>query len=68
MAFRSLESLGYARSYSAARGLDDIHLLHLEPLRRESADRTFDYIRDHFGRLDGIIVLPRSGNGSTVTP
>jgi malonyl-CoA reductase/3-hydroxypropionate dehydrogenase (NADP+) len=63
MAFRSLESLGYARSYSTARGLDDIHLLHLEPLRRESADRTFDYIRDHFGRLDGIIVLPRSGNG-----
>ncbi|MEM1189769.1 MAG: SDR family NAD(P)-dependent oxidoreductase [Pseudomonadota bacterium] len=63
LAFRSLESLGLARSYSAARGLDDIPLLHLEPLRRESADRTFDYIRDHFGRLDGIIVLPRSGNG-----
>jgi malonyl-CoA reductase/3-hydroxypropionate dehydrogenase (NADP+) len=63
LAFRSLESLGYARSMSAARGLDSVHLLHLEPLRRESADRCFDYIRDHFGRLDGIVVLPRYGNG-----
>ncbi|EED32491.1 short-chain dehydrogenase/reductase SDR [gamma proteobacterium NOR5-3] len=63
LAFRSLESLGYARSLIASRGLDSIHLLHLEPLRRESADRCFDYIRDHFGRLDGIVVLPRSGNG-----
>jgi malonyl-CoA reductase/3-hydroxypropionate dehydrogenase (NADP+) len=63
LAFRSLESLGYARSLSQSRGLDALHLLHLEPLRRESADRTFDYIRDHFGRLDGIVVLPRYGNG-----
>ena len=63
MAFRSLESLGLARSLSASRGLDALHLLHLEPLRRESADRCFDYIRDHFGTLDGVIVLPRSGNG-----
>ncbi|WP_439107547.1 SDR family NAD(P)-dependent oxidoreductase [Congregibacter sp.] len=63
LAFRSLESLGFARSLSVSRGLDSIHLLHLEPLRRESADRCFDYIRDHFGRLDGIVVLPRSGNG-----
>ncbi|MFK7831046.1 MAG: SDR family oxidoreductase [Congregibacter sp.] len=63
LAFRSLESLGFARSLSASRGLEAIHLLHLEPLRRESADRSFDYVRDHFGRLDGIIVLPRSGNG-----
>jgi hypothetical protein len=63
LAFRSLESLGYARSMSAARGMDSVHLLHLEPLRRESADRCFDYIRDHFGSLDGIVVLPRYGNG-----
>ena len=63
LAFRTLEALGKARSLCAAQGLDSIHLLHLEPLRRESADRTFDYIRDHFGTLDGIIVLPRSGNG-----
>ena len=63
LAFRSLESLGHARTISASRGLDSLHLLHLEPLRRESADRSFDYVRDHFGRLDGIIVMPRSGNG-----
>ena len=63
LAFRSLESLGHARTISASRGLDKLRLLHLEPLRRESADRSFDYVRDHFGRLDGIIVMPRSGNG-----
>jgi malonyl-CoA reductase/3-hydroxypropionate dehydrogenase (NADP+) len=40
LAFRSLESLGYARSMSAARGMDSpMHLLHLEPLRRETVDR-----------------------------
>lgn len=63
LAFRSLESLGFARSLSQSRGLEALHLLHLEPLRRESAERTFDYIRDHFGRLDGILVMPRYGNG-----
>jgi malonyl-CoA reductase/3-hydroxypropionate dehydrogenase (NADP+) len=63
LAFRSLESLGYARSMSARARHGPGHLLHLDPLRRESADRCFDYIRDHFGRLDGIIVLPRYGNG-----
>lgn len=63
LAFRSLEALGMARSLCASQGLEHIHLQHLEPLRGESADRTFDYIRDHLGRLDGVIVLPRSGNG-----
>ncbi|MEM7674859.1 MAG: SDR family oxidoreductase, partial [Myxococcota bacterium] len=63
LAFRSLEALGMARSLCASRGLDHIHLQHLEPLRGDSADRTFDYVRDNFGRLDGVVVLPRSGNG-----
>ena len=63
LAFRTLEALGYARSLAASRGLDQIHLQHLEPLRSESADRAFDYLRDHFGRLDAVVVLPRSGNG-----
>jgi malonyl-CoA reductase/3-hydroxypropionate dehydrogenase (NADP+) len=63
LAFRTLEALGSARSLAASRGLDQIHLLHLEPMRSESADRSFDYVRDHFGRLDGVVVLPRSGNG-----
>jgi malonyl-CoA reductase/3-hydroxypropionate dehydrogenase (NADP+) len=63
LAFRTLEALGYARSLCASRGLDQVHLLHLEPMRSESADRCFDYIRDHFGRLDAVVVLPRSGNG-----
>jgi len=63
LAFRTLEALGYARSLTASRNLDQIHLLHLDSLRSESSDRTFDYIRDHFGRLDAVVVLPRSSNG-----
>ena len=63
LAFRSLESVGYARSLIQAQGLDEIQLSHLDPLRRESVDRTMQFIDDHFGRLDGVIVLPRKPNG-----
>ncbi len=63
MAFRTLESLGHARALTAARGLDHIQLAHLDPLRRESVERTMQFIDDHYGRLDAVVVLPRTGNG-----
>ncbi len=63
MAFRDLESVGHARSLIQSKGLDEIQLSHLDPLRRESVDRTMQFIDDHFGRLDGVIVLPRKANG-----
>ena len=63
LAFRSLEAVGHARSMIQANGLDEIQLSHLDPLRRESVDRTMQFIDDHFGRLDGVIVLPRKPNG-----
>ena len=63
LAFRSLESVGHARTLIQTKGLDEIQLSHLDPLRRESVDRTMQFIDDHFGRLDGVIVLPRKPNG-----
>ncbi len=63
IAFRTLESLGHARALIQARGLDHIQLAHLDPLRRESVDRAMQFVADHFGRLDGVMVLPREPNG-----
>ncbi len=63
LAFRTLQALGHARALVASRGLDAIQLSHLDPLRRESVDRTMQFIEDQYGRLDGVIVLPREPNG-----
>lgn len=64
LAFRTLQALGNARGLVQSRGLDEIQLSHLDPLRRESVDRTMQFIEDQFGRLDGVIVLPREPNGT----
>ena len=64
LAFRTLQALGNARGVVQSRGLDSIQLSHLDPLRRESVDRTMQFIEDQYGRLDGVIVLPREPNGT----
>jgi malonyl-CoA reductase/3-hydroxypropionate dehydrogenase (NADP+) len=63
LAFRNLEAVGHARSIIQAKDMDNVQLSHLDPLRRESMDRTMQFIDDHFGRLDGVIVLPQKQNG-----
>lgn len=63
LAFRTLESVGHARTLIQSRNIEEIQLSHLDPLRRESVDRTMQFIDDHFGRLDGVIVLPRERPG-----
>ncbi|MEM8564429.1 MAG: SDR family NAD(P)-dependent oxidoreductase, partial [Pseudomonadota bacterium] len=63
IAFRTLESLGHARALIQSRNLEHLQLAHLDPLRRESVDRTMQFVDDHFGRLDGVVVLPREPNG-----
>jgi malonyl-CoA reductase/3-hydroxypropionate dehydrogenase (NADP+) len=63
LGFRSLEALGNARALIGARGLGHVQLQHLDPLRAESVDRAFQFIADHYGRLDGVVMLPRAGNG-----
>jgi malonyl-CoA reductase/3-hydroxypropionate dehydrogenase (NADP+) len=62
LAFRTLESLGVARARVQALGDTGIRLQHMDLLRRESADRVFQFIADQHGRLDGVIVLPATPN------
>jgi malonyl-CoA reductase/3-hydroxypropionate dehydrogenase (NADP+) len=61
--FRTLEAVGHARAIIQARNLNQVQVQHLDPLRRESVDRAFQFVSDHYGRLDGVVVLPRSPNG-----
>ena len=63
LAFRNLNMVGHARSLVQSRNLGDVQLSHLDPLRRESVDRSMQLIADHFGRLDGVILLPQKPNG-----
>ncbi len=63
LAFRNLEAVGHARGIIQGREVDRIQLTHLDPLRRESVDRTMQFIDDHYGRLDGVVVLPQKQNG-----
>jgi len=41
-----------------------LKLTHLDPLRAESVDRACQFVDDHYGRLDGVIVLPATENES----
>ncbi|MEM1080217.1 MAG: SDR family NAD(P)-dependent oxidoreductase [Pseudomonadota bacterium] len=63
LAFRSLGHVGQARARLQAQGDRHIQLTHLDPLRPESVDRAFKLINDQFGRLDGVIMLPKTPNG-----
>ena len=63
LAFRSLEHIGQSRARLQALNDRHIQLTHLDPLRQESVDRAFQLINDHFGRLDGVIMLPKTPNG-----
>lgn len=63
LAFRSLEQIGQARARLQTRDSRRVKLTHLDPLREESVGRAFQFVDDHFGRLDGVIVLPGTPNG-----
>lgn len=63
MGFRSLDSVGVARARAKAIGSKSIHVQQVDPLRPESVERVLQYFDDQFGRLDGVIVLPRTPNG-----
>ena len=64
LAFRSLESLEKARKYIEAKSTRPMHLMLMDPLRRDTVDRTLQFVNDHFGRLDGVIVLPQGAADS----
>ena len=59
LTFRSIEALERARQRIAARVSRPIHLLHLDPLNKETAERSFQFLADHYGRLDAALVLPK---------
>jgi len=63
LAFRALAAVGHARARMQGRVDASIQVQHLDPLRPESVERAFQFIADHFGRLDGVIVLPAKPNG-----
>ena len=57
MAFRTLDAVGTcALTRAVRRWRPAIHVQHLDPLRPESVARVFQFLVDHFGRLDGVIV------------
>jgi len=63
LAFRSMESVGRARAQ--VERLEDPHvsLLRLDPLQEETVQRAFQFIAERFGRLDGVVMLPKTPNG-----
>jgi len=63
LAFRLLEHVGQARARVQALNDRRVQLTHLDPLRQESVERAFQFINDQYGRLDGVIMLPKTPNG-----
>lgn len=63
MGFRTLDSVGHARGRVQAMNNKSLHVQHVDPLRADSVTRVLKFVDDHFGRLDGVIVLPATPNG-----
>ncbi|MEE4380911.1 MAG: SDR family NAD(P)-dependent oxidoreductase [Pseudomonadales bacterium] len=63
LGMRTLQLVGRAEARVDAMGKVPIHVQHLDPLRGETVDRVFQFLQDHFRRLDGIVVLPAVANG-----
>ena len=63
LAFRTLESVGRARA--PVEQMDDAHvsLIRLDPLHEETVQRAFQLIAERFGRLDGVVMMPKTPNG-----
>ena len=63
LAFRTMENVSRARARVQALNDPDVRLLRLDPLQPESVERAFEFLSDQFGRLDGVIMLPKTPNG-----
>ncbi|MEE2893033.1 MAG: SDR family NAD(P)-dependent oxidoreductase [Pseudomonadota bacterium] len=66
LAMRTMQATSRAEARVDAMGVGSIHVQHLDPLRAASIDRVFQFLSDHFHRLDGIIVLPGMSNAEQV--
>ncbi|MEM1436975.1 MAG: SDR family NAD(P)-dependent oxidoreductase [Pseudomonadota bacterium] len=63
LGMRTLQGVGRAEARIDSTGRTGIPVQHLDPLRAETVDRAFQFLKDHYGRLDGIVVLPAIANG-----
>ncbi|NJK89653.1 MAG: SDR family oxidoreductase, partial [Myxococcales bacterium] len=63
LAFRSLHALEQARSRIQNRSSRPIPLLLLDPSKRETIERSMQFVADQHGRLDAVVVLPAGPNG-----
>jgi malonyl-CoA reductase/3-hydroxypropionate dehydrogenase (NADP+) len=63
LAFRSLEVLEKTRAKLRSQNVSNLPVLHLDPLRRDTVERSLQYVADNYGRLDGVVVLPVNPNG-----
>lgn len=63
LAFRSMESVGRARARVENLGDSQVSLIRLDPVHDETVQRAFQLIAERFGRLDGVVMLPKTPNG-----
>ncbi|MEM1414898.1 MAG: SDR family NAD(P)-dependent oxidoreductase [Myxococcota bacterium] len=63
VAFRDLDAFGRARAKVQSGKHGTVRLLHLDPLLPQTVERGLRFMEDHYGRLDGVIVLPQCQNG-----
>jgi malonyl-CoA reductase/3-hydroxypropionate dehydrogenase (NADP+) len=62
LAFRDLPSLERARATIEMDQEHPVPLLLCDPLRRDTVERSMQFMEDRYGRLDGVIVLPATPN------
>ncbi|MEM1230902.1 MAG: SDR family NAD(P)-dependent oxidoreductase [Pseudomonadota bacterium] len=62
--FRTLDLVGQASAGVQRAGLRGVHVQQLDPLRPESVERVFAYMKGQFGSLDGVIILQETPNGA----
>ena len=63
LAFRTMETVGRARGRVESLNDSHVNLIRLDPLHEETVQRGFQFIADRFGRLDGVVMLPKTANG-----
>ena len=64
LACRQLEVLERARLRAVERASRPLHLLQIDPLRRESVARASRFLADRYGRLDAVLILPSTRPGA----
>ncbi|MGF1508267.1 MAG: SDR family NAD(P)-dependent oxidoreductase [Myxococcota bacterium] len=67
LAFRDLPSLERARAQIEHDDESPLPLLLCDPSKKDSVERSMQFLEDRYGRLDGVIILPAKDNSSRRT-